>query len=62
MLADTKEEMSGIKKKVNKNMYDISSIKRVTRKFLDVSRCSRQQRQKNVQKIVLQVQGCFFGN
>ena len=62
MLADTNEEMSGIKKKVNKNMYDISSIKRVTRKFLDVSRCSRQPRQKNVQKIVLYVQSRFFAN
>ena len=39
------------KKKVNKNTYDISSIKRVTRKFLEVSRCSRaKQRQRNVQK------------
>ena len=33
------------------NTYDISSIKRVTRKFLEVSRCSRaKQRQRNVQK------------
>ena len=39
------------KKKVNKNTYDISSIKRVTRKFLEVSRFSgAKQRQKNVQK------------
>ena len=38
-------------KNVNKNMYDISSIERVTRKFLDLSRCSRaKQRQRNVQK------------
>ena len=29
------------KRKVNKNTYDISSIKRVTRKFLEVSRCGR---------------------
>ena len=29
------------KKKVNENTYDISSIKRVTKKFLEVSRCSR---------------------
>ena len=35
------------KNKVNKNTYDISSIKRVTRKFLEVSRCSRaKQRQR----------------
>ena len=34
-LAATKVKMSGSeKKKVNKNTYDISSIKRVTRKFL----------------------------
>ena len=33
------------------NTFDISSIKRVTRKFLKVSRCSRaKQRQINVQK------------
>ena len=39
------------RKKVNKNTYDISSIKRVTRKFLEVSRCSRaKQRQRNVQR------------
>ena len=38
-------------KEVNNNRYDISSIKRVTRKFLEVSRCSRaKQRQRNVQK------------
>ena len=42
---------SGSKKKVNENTYDISSIKRVTKKFLKVSRCSRaKQRQRNVQK------------
>ena len=38
-------------KKVNKNTYDISSIKRVARKFLEVSCCSlTKQRQRNVQK------------
>ena len=38
------------KKKVNENTY-ISSIKRVTKKFLEVSCCSRaKQRQRNVQK------------
>ena len=43
--------MSGSEKKVNKIKYDISSIKRVTKKFLEVSRCSRaKQRQRNVQK------------
>ena len=38
-------------KKVNENTYDISSIKSVTKKFLEASRCSRaKQRQRNVQK------------
>ena len=50
ILAATKVKMSEWKK-VNNNRYDISSIKRVTRKFLEVSRCSRaKQRQRNVQK------------
>ena len=36
-------------KKVNENTYDISSIKSVSKKFLEVSRCSRaKQRQLNV--------------
>ena len=40
-----------MKKMGNKNTYDISSIKRVTRKFLGVLRCSRaKQQQRNVQK------------
>ena len=44
-------KMSGSEKKVNKKTYDISSIKRLTKKFLEVSRCSRaKQRQRNVQK------------
>ena len=46
-----KVKMSGSEKKVNENTYDISSIKRVTKKFLEVSRCSRaKQWQRNVQK------------
>ena len=46
-----KVKMSGSEKKVNENTYDISSIKRVTKKFLEVSRFSRaKQRQRNVQK------------
>ena len=60
MLAATKEKNSG-SEKVNKNMYYISSIKRATRKFLDVSRCSRaKQRHRNVQKkrSVLHGQSC----
>ena len=35
---------------MNENSYDISSIKRATKKFLEVSRCSRaKKRQRNVQ-------------
>ena len=46
-----KVKMSGSEKKVNENTYDISSIHRLTKKFLEVSRCSRvKQRQRNVQK------------
>ena len=45
-------------------MYDISSIKCATRKFLEVSRCScAKQQQRNVQrKTVLHVQSCLFAN
>ena len=36
---------------MNNNRYDTFPIKRVTRKFLEVSRCGRgKQRQRNVQK------------
>ena len=50
-------------KKMNQNSYKISSKKRVTKKFLKVSRCNlAEQRQKNVQKSVLQVQSCFSAN
>ena len=46
-----KVKMSDSEKKVNKKTCDISSIKRVTKKFLEVSRCSRaKQWQRNVQK------------
>ena len=51
ILAATGVKMSDSGKKVNKNTYDISSKKRVTRKLLEVSRCSRaKQRQRNVQR------------
>ena len=54
------------KKKVNENTYDISSKKRVTKKFLEVSHWSRaKQRQRNVQKkcaALLHEQSCFFAN
>ena len=61
MLAATKVKMSGSKKKVKRTTYNISAIKRVTGKFLGVSRCRRaKQRQRNVQKSVLQVKSFFF--
>ena len=53
------------KKNEQEHIRPISSIKRVTRKFLEVLRCSRaKQRQRNVQteKGVLHVQSCFFAN
>ena len=56
-----KVKMSGSEKKVNEKTCDISSTKRVIKKVLEVSRCSREkQRQRNVQKSVLHVLGCFF--
>ena len=55
-----KVKMCGSERKVNENTY-ISSIKRVTKRFLEVSRCSHaKQRQRNVQNSVLHVQSCFF--
>ena len=36
-----KEKMSGSEKKVNKKTSDISSLKHVAKKFLEVSRCDR---------------------
>ena len=43
-----KKKMSGSEKKVNKKTCDISFIKRVVKKFLEVSRCDRaKQRQRN---------------
>ena len=46
-------KMSGSAEKVDENTYDISSIKLVTKKVLEVSRRSRaKQRQRNVQKKV----------
>ena len=64
MLAATKVQMSSIEKKVNRNAYNISFIKRVTMRFLEVSRCSRaKQRERNIQKkSLLHVQSCFFAN
>ena len=47
-------------KKVNGNTYDISSIKRVTKKFLEVSRVVVQNNGKEMyKKSMLHVQSCF---
>ena len=65
MLAATRvtENERQWKKKANKNTSDISSIKRVTRKFLEVSRCSRaKERQRIYKKSLLLVQSCFLAN
>ena len=46
-----KVKMSGSEKNVNQTKYDISFIKRVTKKFVEVSLCScAKQRYRNVQK------------
>ena len=51
MLAATRVKMSDSEKRENKNTSNIPSIKRVTTKFLEVSRNSRaKQLQRNVQK------------
>ena len=50
ILAATKVKMSEWKK-VDNGRYDISYIKRLARKFMEVSRCGRaKQRQRDVQK------------
>ena len=49
--------------KVNKKTCDISSIKRIAKKFLEVSRCGRAKKGKEMyKKSVLHVQSCFFAN
>ena len=51
------------KKSEREHEYDMSSKKRVTRTFPEVSRCSlAKQRQRNVKKSVLHVQSCFFAD
>ena len=80
MLAATKVKMSGSEKKKNnnnntnnnnknththKNTYDISSIKRVTRNFLEFSLhivVVQNNGQEMYKKSVLCVQSCFFAN
>ena len=48
-----KLKMSGSEKRVNDKTYDISSIQRLTKTFLEVLRCGRaKQRQRNVKKLV----------
>ena len=55
--------MDGSEKKVNENTNDISFLKRLTTKFLEVSRCSHaKQRQRNVQKKCAARAKLFFAN
>ena len=61
MLAATSVKMSdNEKKKVNKNTYEISSVKRVTRKFHVV--VVQNNGKEMYKKSVLHVQSCFFAN
>ena len=58
MLAATKVKICGSeKKKMNKKTYDIPSIKRVTRMFLEVVQNDGKEMYKTS---VLHVQSCFF--
>ena len=59
-----KVKKTGSEKKVNENTFDISSIKRVTKKYLEVSRCSRaKQRQKKcTKKVCCTYKVAFFAN
>ena len=49
-------------KKVNENTYEISCIKLVPKKFLEVSRCgsAKKNGKEKYKKSVLHVQSCFF--
>ena len=61
MLGATNVNMSDSeKKKVNKNTCDISFIKRVTRKFLEVSRCSRAKQRQSPGWLVVVVVVFYF--
>ena len=63
MLAATnvKWRWAAVNKKRTRKFRTFQSIKCVTKKFLEVSRCSRaKQRQRNVQKSVLHVQSYFL--
>ena len=44
------ENERAVKKKFDENTYDISSIKRVTKKFLEVSRSSRAKQRERMYK------------
>ena len=55
------ENERAVKKKLNENTYDISSIKCVTKTFLEVSRCrGAKQRHRMYKKSVLYVQSCYI--
>ena len=61
MLAATKVKMIGSEKKVNRTTYNISSVKCLSMKFLEVSRVIMQNSSKEMyKKSVLLVQSCFL--
>ena len=65
MLAATKVKMSGSENKGEQEHVRQFLHKRVTRKFLEVSLCSRAKQgqcKEMYQKSVLHVQTCFFTN
>ena len=56
-------KMCRSEKKVNEYTYEISSIERITGKFLKFSRCSRaKQRHRNVLKVCYTCKVAFFAN
>ena len=55
-----KVKMSGSGKKVNENTFDIPSIKRVTKKFLEVSRCSRTKQRQRKKKVCCTFKAAFL--
>ena len=61
LAAATKVKIRGSEEKMNRNTYDISYIKRVTRKFQEISRFSRAVKgQKCTKKCAARAKLCFF--
>ena len=63
MLWPIRRKWTAVKEKVNENTNEISFLKRLTTKFLEVSRCSHaKKRQRNVQKKCAARAKLFFAN